>query len=728
MTLAHHGINRSEVFLTNAAICHPPFKPGKGAVKPTKEVLSACRPRLKAELAKCEPETILLLGNTAKETLYPEVRTGITEFRVGPPREHPDYPGAAVIATFHPAACLRNGDSFPSLLRDVGKANQTIWTKWEPPIYKAFEDVHEAIQALKELGNRYKDLVVDIEVGVDKDSDFSHPDTLLCVGISYRPNTAVVFGEAPCQDQRFRRLLRDVLNSSRVTCHNGKFDIQVLMRMGILDNPYCLTEDTMYYSYALDERKGVHGLKYLAVEELGAPQYDDEIKVFVPKKSDSYALIPRPLLYKYNAYDAALTWNIRDLIKPRCEKEGLLRVHDRLVRYAREFIYVELDGVRLDMDLNADLMIHYTDELDIMRTEMSRYTPQYVHDKGEKFNPNSPYHVKAALEEFFGVRVQSTDAETLNNLLTRARGDFRQFLEYMLVWRDYAKSFGTYVKGSRNRAIRGRLYPTYLLHGTDTGRTACRNPNIQNWTRPPSRMRNQIVPDEGNVFCQADYGQIEGRVATVEAGDEFLFEIFGDPSRDLFDELGTGLFGSLEAAQSKANRVRTKAYYYGSSYGREPFSIAQEFKIPESQAKREQDAMFTRMPQLKAYFDEIQEAVKRGEVLETHFGRRRRFGLITRDNLKDAQKAGMAFKPQSTANDINLSALCELRKAGLKIRNPVHDSILAECAEGDRHEVGRLMVETMERVAAEEFSDRIPFPADVEFGYNWGELSKEDDG
>jgi DNA polymerase I-like protein with 3'-5' exonuclease and polymerase domains len=52
----------------------------------------------------------------------------------------------------------------------------------------------------------------------------------------------------------------------------------------------------------------------------------------------------------------------------------------------------------------------------------------------------------------------------------------------------------------------------------------------------------------------------------------------------------------------------------------------------------------------------------------------------------------------------------------------VHDSILAEADEADAEEVGRLMSSVMSQVAKEEFSDFVPFPADVKIGKHWGEV------
>lgn len=225
------------------------------------------------------------------------------------------------------------------------------------------------------------------------------------------------------------------------------------------------------------------------------------------------------------------------------------------------------------------------------------------------------------------------------------------------------------------------------------------------------------------VFVQADYATIELRVICVEAQDPFLAEIFR-AGRDIHDEFSLQFYGP---DFTKDQRVRTKAFVYGLAYGREPFSVAQEFKIPVREAEAQQKAFFDLMPGVVQWRAQIEHAIlNEGEDLVTHFGRRRRFWLITDTNRKDVIKEGLAFIPQSTANDICLHAGVRLRREyDLPIRIPVHDSLLAEVEESEAQDVGRVMKEVMEKTALDIYSTFVPFPVDVEIGTSWGDLTKE---
>lgn len=705
--------------------CHPPYDGKQKSVQPPKEVIKACSPRLEAELAALPVETIVALGNTAAKYTTGSTQ-GITQLRGGPPKSNPKYSDIRIIPTIHPAAALRNADHFPSIVTDFGKIKSGLWEEWQEPTFAVFEDSNQAIAALRELIHRGEvagELVVavDLEVGVDKDEDWSHPELLLCAGLSYDTNKAIVIGEEPCADKRVRQVLGELLQSDhiRVLAHNGKYDLQVLMRMGIIDEPK-LAMDTMLASYICDERPGFHGLKVLGPEILGSPQWDAELRRYLSPK-DSYAVIPRDVLYKYNAYDVSQTYNLWRHFDVRLAEENSHHLHDRMVRISNTLIRLELEGIQIDDAYNRELAEAYLDTLEALADAMKEWVE----------NPRSPKQVKEALGEL-GVKVDSTAADILETILERVPQDspVYQFVDLLLKHRDEAKQYGTYVKGIRTRMYQGRVYTTFLQHGSTSGRLASRNPNLQNIDRR-SRIRRQFVPAAGHVFVQADYKQVEGRVMCTEAKEPYLRDIFADPDRDLFDEMTMQLYGQLETGEEgKAQRVRTKAYFYGVGYGREAFSIAMEYGISERQAQQELEAFLDLIPNVVAWQAAIRDQVLRqGKPLETFFGRKRRFNLITRDNQKDVIKEAYSFLPQSTANDICLNALTVvepiLREQGLgAVRIPVHDSILVECPEDNVVAVSEVL-DTHMVAAAQEYTDYVPFGVDIEVGTSWGDLSNK---
>lgn len=722
--LTHYNLQRSDIFLTNACLC----RPADGST-PTKQAVEACNPRLVAELNDRVPDRVVALGNTAAQALV-DTRMGITLLRVGPGRTSRKVPGAKIIPTFHPAACLRNPDSFPSLVADFAKINQDL-SAWTPPTITVADTQEEALSYLDQILPLTDKLVIDIEVGVEKDISFGHPNEydLLSVGIGYAKGKVLVLGEEALKFESVRWALATVLEHKKIICHNGKFDLAGLY--SITKGTATLWFDTMLASYCLDERPGQHGLKMRAVEDLGAPQYDEEVKRYVGPK-DSYAVIPRPVLYKYNAYDVACTWDLYEVQLARLEDEELRRLHDFLVAASNQLMYLELNGLAVDRRYLDELTDSYLDVIDAVEAELNTVLTRAGM---EGINPRSPQQVKKTLAAF-GVEVDSTAKESLEAIKdhkqVKPESDLFAFVDTLLKHRREAKLYGTYVKGTRKRLYGGRVYPTFLLHGSVTGRLACRNPNLQNVPRE-SKIRRLFVPSKPeNVFVQADYSQAELRVVTWLAQDEYFRSIFNDPTRDLFDELTPVLYPDADPGLKKSNpaaykelRIRVKAYVYGLSYGREAYSIAQEFKIPEREAQQGMNRFFEAIPGIVEWRKSVETAVATSTDLVSPFGRHRRFWLVTDENRKDVTKEALAFLPQSTASDICLSAAVELRPAlrgrGF-VRLLVHDSIMAECHRDEAEAVGQMMSETMVRKAQDVVGDYVRFATDVSIADNWGDL------
>ena len=92
------GLPRASVFILNTVKCRPPENR-----KPLPDEVAACLPYLHRQLAILRPKVILAAGGTAITALL-QVKKSLGDLRG---RVH-RYAGIPVIATYHPAALLRN--------------------------------------------------------------------------------------------------------------------------------------------------------------------------------------------------------------------------------------------------------------------------------------------------------------------------------------------------------------------------------------------------------------------------------------------------------------------------------------------------------------------------------------------------------------------------------------------------------------------------------------------
>lgn len=718
--LTEHKIERSSCFTTNVCLCRP-----RNNETPNKVAIKCCSERLKAEIDRRDPRTIVPLGVTAASAIMGK-SIKITSFRAGPPKVSPLYPGVKIVPSFHPAACLRNSDSFPALVADIAKIRENISLGWEPPRYAEFNDGYESRAVLQELLNlRNPRIVIDIETAMEKDASFDHANhyPLLCVGIGFDKGRVIVLGKDALTDPAVVAKVKTLIETKHITAHNGKFDLSGLISIAKGKTAF----DTMLASYCLDERgMGVHGLKYLSAEELGCPDYAADIKQWTTGAKKSWLKIPTDKLHFYNACDVANTWDLEDIYSIRLANQDLTELNNRLTAYSNMLMDVELGGIRIDEERLNALDAEYQVLLEAKEADLYKWVN----------NPRSPKQVTEALEEL-DVKVSTTDAEQLQLLVDSLPSGHQgiEFAAALLAYRKEQKLYGTYIKGTKERLFDGRVYTTYLLHGTTTGRLSSRNPNVQNVPRG-STIRSLFVPAPGNVFVQSDYNQIEFRVVATLAQEESVAEIFRDPNRDVFGEFSAQMFGPQ---WTKIHRQIMKRIVHGTDYGMGPKTMAEQInddarqmglanftKIDTPTAGRFQKQYYKMAPNIIKWQRSVTERIFGDtEDLITDFGRHRRFWLITEENKHDVEKEGLAFIPQSTANDICLRAayrLWQVLDSDCHIRLLIHDSIMTECPADKAEDVARLQEQIM-RESGAEWSTYVPFAVETKItADSWGQL------
>lgn len=735
-----HGLDGSEALLTNTVLCRP-----AGNADPPDAAIAACSPRLDNEVASLPNlKVVLAVGNTAASTALRRT-TKITVDRVGPPRasdwsslhQHP-RPVVAVVPALHPAAVLRSPSAYKDFVGDVGKAARVLtaphgaWAlttvRWESPKVMITNGPSDARMCIEQLAVGLVEstpiVAVDIETSFDKDDAFEHAQTLTALGICYAPGRSLVVDGPSLQDPQVKRSLEGLFAEKELTFHNGKFDTSVLAQNGIKAK---LTYDTMLASYCLDERSGVHRLEYLGRERLATPSW----------KNDFYARggfesAPLQDLYMYNGFDAAVTYDLVDPLWRDLRAEGLEGLHSYLVKVSDLLVPIENAGVRVSREVINNLDRRLGESLRSQRSDLARWLK----------NPGSWQQVMRVLESL-GVETPSTDKPHLNAVLENVASrtttnkfkityktkqhfdEVSEFIAKLLAYRQTQKLYGTYVQGIDIRSVQSGddlvVFPTYKVHGTTTGRLSCANPNMQNIPRRFG-MRGMVIAGPGNALVQDDYSGLELRIVACEAEDPGLRAILSDSTRDFMSEVAAGFFG---ANWTKEQRVKAKTVVHGTNYGRTSHGISKGLNISEAEAQSYIDMYFERFPRLRRWQRQVYETVvEREEHLQTKFGRKRRYYLITPSNEEDVYKEALAFIPQSTGSDICLTAAMKLQQEySLDVRIPVHDSLLVEAPKEDAEEVGRLMSRVM-RETASEFYDYVPFPCTSEVGYAWDSLKE----
>ena len=735
-----HSIDRGRLTVTTAVKCDG--LSDLGAADKRKAIAACSRP-LFNDVDAVDPTVVVPLGGEAYTAVTGE-RRAISAARVGPARYN-QLTETLMVPTVSPWACIQNESQFQFLVSDFAKLVYPA-PEFDEPQWKLVTTEDDALSQLDYWSRLIRsttaetgsvvDLTIDIEVAMEKDISFEHPDRydMLCIGAAVDNGVINVFAEDALTD-KFWKVFKEVAEQCSVVAHNGKFDLSgVRARCGKIN----LGFDTMLAHYTLDERTGIHGLKYLAQEYLGAPAYDDEITRLMGKSKD-FGSVPKDILYKYNAYDIHCTRLLKSIFAAELDSRGMRNVHDFLVSISNMLQDIEHHGMEIDVKYLAKLDFDYS-------TKMAKQLEELRDYGGPDFNPNSWQQIRKFLSDH-SVDVDSTAAAVLESVIEEigkiAERDGRLskhltivfgMLNTLLDYRRAKKVYGTYIDGTKQRLYRGRVHPTYLIHGTTTGRLSARNPNTQNIVRDKSIKRMFVSSGEDRTLVHADYSQAELRVLSYLARDRYFRDIFNAGDRDLFDDLIVEMFpGSIKELESpeswKEKRVSVKTVVYGLNYGRTEFGVAHGLNIEVEKARAIMDNFFRTIPRIVRWQDRIREQVLRGDDLVTPFGRRRRYSLITKQNKSKVMNEALAFMPQSTASDCTITAAIRIANDFERlwgndpnkpyIINLVHDDIITDAGRDDADTVKEILTRRMIESAEEATKGYVKFAVDADSGDSW---------
>lgn len=705
----HSIIPAEEALYVNAFQCVPPK--GDKKAKMLAKATQACRGRAIREISEHPRRVILALGNAALWTLTGNYGLKITQERGKLlPSEFAEL---GVIPAIHPAAIMRGTGSYRQFTEDLRYALElsrgALPRAWEKAKFKVINteaDIKDALQKLSAA----KELTGDIETS----SLSPLTGKILSIGIS-RSGKMVY-----CFDGSAAPRLQNLIESPTIKwCwHNGKFDVKWFHHLGIKAR---VDDDTMLMSYALDENPGVHGLETVSSDILGAPDYKFMVQPYLPNKAASYELIPRDVLMDYMSIDVGNTAKLRTILRARvAENKHTERLYTKMLIPASAMLTeVEKRGMYVDLERVEENGTRLIAEMARVKEKIQRIAKCPV-------NPASPQQVADILYGKFKLPNRfkgATDKKALAKLPEVP------IVKAILEYRKAAKQYGTYVK-SIYKHIRddGRIHPTYLIHGTVTGRLASREPNLQNIPRDAA-IRGQFIASPGYIFLEVDLSQAELRSLAQLSGDPDLIRIYVE-GLDLHGEVAQAMFGVAYDPEDSEQRMRAKNVNFGIIYGITPPGLSEQLSVNIDEAARYIDAWYKRFPVAAQFIAKCRAAPGKMQPMRTIFGRQKRIGLVTHENRKSLENEAANFFHQSIASDITLYSgiklMPTLKARDCHIVNLIHDALLMEVPE-DPEVINWAAVKTinqMQTTPLEWNLRRVPFIADAKVGKRWGSLEK----
>ena len=399
-------------------------------------------------------------------------------------------------------------------------------------------------------------------------------------------------------------------------------------------------------------------------------------------------------------------------------------------------LYTNIDMPTVEVLSSMQWNGMYVDEQELsafgeeLTSQIEVLTKEIHEMAGEEFNINSTKQLGEILFEKMKLPVikktkngYSTDVDVLEKL-KREDPIIGKILEY----RQLMKLNSTYVEGLKpfiNPKTK-RIHSFFHQTITATGRISSTEPNLQNIpTRFElgKRVRKVFKPEEGKVYIDADYSQIELRVLAHISEDKHMVEAFKH-NEDIHKQAASKVFKTPINEVTKEQRSNAKAVNFGIVYGISDFGLAEQLGISRKKAKQYIDEYLTEYAGIKEFMENIIEKTKEKGYVETLFHRRRYVPELNSKNYMVRQfgnRVAMNTPIQGTAADIMKIAMInvnkELKKRGLeaKIILQVHDEMMIEAPESEKEEVKDIMKKEMESA----IQLKIPLVAEISEAKNW---------
>lgn len=722
------GFNVDDAYVTNAVQCRPPGNRTPKAIE-----VRCCHKRLLHEISLQKDATVVIaLGKVANKIFNKGFQPGDR----GLWKYNEDI-GKDVMGTWHPAYVLRKPNSAVQFIPDVRKGftgKQAMERFLKPPdvvVIRDLEHLRQVFSRAPDEGFVAYDLETDNVVWYDRPA--KRADSIILLAMCWSDDYAIIIDDALLYDvPGIKEEVQEFFNRKELKfCgHNGKFDQEFLAHQVGIKAP--LDFDTMLAHYVLDENSP-HGLKLVAREVFGLFDYEKElIQQYLTSRNDSYSKVPFPELSQYAAWDVVVTRALAERFEVQLKNEGLYDwpFMNIMMPASHMFLEAELRGIQTDLTVMEKAYSSMVSELESLEKEASSL---YM----EGINLNSPVQVCHLMYDVLKLPVPVIDGRPWRSSARAAVNALvgkNPFVDLLIYYRRIGKLKSSYIENMMTfKDVNGRIHPTFWLHGTEMGRISARDPAVQTIPRPGDKwietigtrtspltdgamIRGAIKASPGNLLSIADYSQAELRTVAVLAQEPFLLDVYRS-NRDLHTEVAVAMYGPNF---QKEERQRCKMFNFSYIYGGNEYSFARDAGLDVTKAREFVHEYNKVMPELAKYRVSQYNFMLENGYVQSIFGRRRRFVLITSSNKDDARKACVHAPVAGTASDLTMISAIECWRDGIPILMTVHDSVISDTPAKIAPEVTEHISRKMEEVGTR-YLPEIPWKTDMETVTHWAE-------
>lgn len=783
-TLSELGLMRADYYCTNTVRCRPP-----GNRDPSPEELENCRFWLLEEIARVNPENILLLGKiAASQRKYIE-----QEFK------------GSIYEAAHPAYLLRFPAKRPEWKRHLGEILEKVGgvqasqvgdgLRFEPPVAqwaRGTPDVAEDVLAVDietdDLEEGYGTRTVTVQLasadvaqlyepvhhlalpqcgpirlrvsqapGQDQEGASGGLGSEVPAGLAegdgrepHLPHAAVrelathhtgdtsgEHGAEPLSSDREDGIWWDA-NARHHFYANVKYDGP---RIGLDLYDFSKWDDIQLVAYVLREPRV--GLKEIGPKYTGIPMASIKTILGTGKNQRPFSQALREDYARAEEYalkDGIVTARLVPILWERLRAEPILwrYYHEMEKPVVPVVAKLEQVGVQVDPDRLVELCETLTREAD-------RAVGVLEGLLGPGTNWNSPRQVaRTLIENGFKLtsktktgQISIDKAALLGYLRVNSVDELdlgvptHQVVQTLLHYKTMVKLRSTYVAALlARRDSESRVHARFNQMVTDTSRFSSSEPNLQNIPiRNPllgKAFRRVFVARPGHVLVKADFSQLELRIYAHYTREPLLLAAYCGPvERDVHQDIAD------EFSEFGVPRWRAKNGIFAAIYQAEAAQLARTFGIPPENATDFLKALRHKLPSLGGIWKDsvAAELVSCGYV-ETLYGWRNYYPMFfspLRGERNEALRAAANMPIQGTAGGVLKKLLVAVDSVAAQNGAALVLTVHDEVVYEVPEGNARGFGRELEKIGREVAPElSVPLRLDVQIGPDWGTLTELD--
>lgn len=286
------------------------------------------------------------------------------------------------------------------------------------------------------------------------------------------------------------------------------------------------------------------------------------------------------------------------------------------------------------------------------------------------------------------------------------------------------------------KAVDGRVPTGFRLTGTVTGRLSSASPSdetpgINSQQIPRDKASRNLFGEPGKAWIEADYSQLELRVAARMAGEQTMIGLF-EADEDIHTYMAKRIIRGQE--MTKQHRSLAKGINFGFLYGMRATHFANYLmdsygvSITRAEAEAFREEFFQTFSGLEPWYNKQRKHALEYGGVPNAFGRYRHLPKVYHEDFwirENAFRQAINSPVQGTGSDFMLLSLGKLVRdprlpeLGAKLITSVHDSVCLTAPYKTAKKVGRIVKATLEE-ADQVLPDRYFLKADVSISKFWG--------